>query len=272
MREESYDFFKYFEDYIKYEKSVETEWNVPTYKNECMFDKRLYAPNLNELEVICAKFKCFHNSLFYSFSSDNKHNEYVQYLNFWVNYQLKDNKSLSTTVDSFYDNVKDISYTFDRKKKLEGNIYNISDEQFTNMKYLYDLYRNFYEILIINKVPTNKNNCLEYSQKCVKTYEDAIQKCPDDNTIFCQSLNVFKGKYEGINKKGSLKNCKENDLPPLPEYKAPTVDIRTSLEGQLSSMEQSDQTEHPSIPYFSYVIGFTGSFIGIFFTLLILYK
>ncbi|SBT55849.1 PIR Superfamily Protein [Plasmodium ovale wallikeri] len=272
MKEESYDFFKYFEDYIKYEKSIQTEWNVPSYKNECMFNKRLYAQNLNDLEVICAKFKCFHNSLFYSFSSNNKHNEYTQYLNFWVNNQLKDNPAFSTTVNSFYRKLKDISFTFDTKNKLEGKIYDIDNEQFTNMKFLYDLYSNYSSIKRINDFPTSENNCLEYAQKCVKTYGDAIKKCPDYNTIFCKALKVFKEKYDGINKKEALKNCNVQELSPLPEYKAPTLDMRTSEGGELSSMEQSDQTEHPSNPYFSYVTGFTGSFIGIFFTFLILYK
>ncbi|SBT83830.1 PIR protein [Plasmodium ovale] len=270
--EESYDFFKYFEEYIKYENSIQTEWNVPTYKNECVFDKRLYVPNLNEIEVICAKFKCFHNSLFYSFSSYNKHNEYAQYLNFWINNQLKDNQAFSTTVDSFYHKVKDISFRFDTQNKLEGKIYDIDDEQFTNMKFLNDLYRNYYNILIITKARISENNCLEYSTKCVQVYEEAIKKCPEDSSTFCKALKVFKDTYDGINKKEALKNCKVQELLPLPEYKPPTVDSRTSQEGELSSMEQSDQTEHPSTPYFSYVIGFTGSFIGIFFTLLILYK
>ncbi|SBT59466.1 PIR Superfamily Protein [Plasmodium ovale wallikeri] len=277
MRQESvsfffYDFFKYFEEYIEHEKSVETGWTASAYRNECALNGRIFGRELIGEEIICAKLKCFYNSLFHTLSKGDKHNEYAQYLNFWVNYQLKDNQSLSTTVDSFYNNVKDISFTFDRKKKLEGKIYDIDDEQFTNMKFLNDLYRNYYDILIITKVPTSKNNCLEYSQKCVKTYGDAIKMCPDYNTIFCKALKVFKGKYDGINKKEALKNCNVPELLPLPEYKPPTVDRRVSQEGELSSIEQSDQTEHTSNPYFSYVTGFTGSFIGIFFTFLILYK
>ncbi|SBT01963.1 PIR Superfamily Protein, partial [Plasmodium ovale curtisi] len=272
MMEESYDFFKYFEEYIKYEKSVDTEWTASAYKNECALNGRIFTGELNQLEVICVKFKSFYNSLFFSLSNYDKHNEFAQFLNFWINYQLKANKSFSTTVDSFYNKVKDISFRFDIQNKLKGKIYDINVEQFTNMKFLYDLYSNYSSIKRINDFSISENNCLEYSQKCVKTYEDAIQKCPDDTTIFCKALKVFKGKYDGINKKEALKNCKVQELLPLPEYKAPTVDRRTSQEGELSSMEQSDQTEHPSTPYFSYVIGFTGSFIGIFFTLLILYK
>ncbi|SBT55485.1 PIR Superfamily Protein [Plasmodium ovale wallikeri] len=272
MREESYDFFKYYEEYIEHEKSVETGWNASAYRNECALNGTIFGRELIGEEIICAKLKCFHNSLFHTISRGDKNNEYAQYLNFWVNNQLKDNKVFSTTVDSFYRKVRDNSFTFDIQNKLKGKIYDIDHEQFTNMKFLNDLYRNYYNILIINKARISENDCLKYSTKCVQVYEEAIKKCPTDSSTFCKALKSFKGKYDEINKKEALKNCKVQELLPLPEYKAPTLDMRTTQEGELSSMEESDQTEHPSTPYFSYVTGFTGSFIGIFFTFLILYK
>ncbi|SBT02509.1 PIR Superfamily Protein, partial [Plasmodium ovale curtisi] len=272
MKQESYDFFKYFDEYIEYEKSIETEWNVPVYKNECAFDGRYYIGNLKGEEIICAKLKCFYNSLLNSISSDHKHKEYAEYLNFWVNTQLKNNITPPTTVKNFYDKVKHYAYFFDRNKKLEDKIYDINDEEFTNMKLLYDLHRNYYDILIATKASTGNYNCLEYSKKCVQVYEEAIKKCPTDATIFCKALQVFKEKYDGINNPASLKNCKEEGLLVLPKYKGPSLE-GTLQEGQLKFMEEpNDQAEYASTTYFNYVFGFTGTILGIFFTLLILYK
>ncbi|SBT54952.1 PIR Superfamily Protein [Plasmodium ovale wallikeri] len=273
MRQESYDFFKYFDEYIEYEKSIEKEWNVRVYKKECAFDGRYYTGYLKGEEIICAKLKCFYNSLFHSLLSDNKHKEYAEYLNFWVNTQLKNNIIPPTTVKNFYDNVKFYDIFFDLKKKLEDKIYDINKEEFTNMKFLYDLYRNYYDILITTKASTGNYNCLEYSKKCVQVYDEAIKKCPTDATLFCKALHVFKEKYDGINNNDSLKNCKEKKLPPLPEYKSPRIDSSASHVGESKAVEEpNDLSEHASTPYFSYVFGFTATILGIFLTLLILFK
>ncbi|SBT01926.1 PIR Superfamily Protein [Plasmodium ovale curtisi] len=272
MRQESYDFFKYFNEYIEYEKSVETGWNVPAYKNQCALNGRIFTGEHNGEEVICAKLKCFYNSLFHPLSNGDKHNEYAQYINFWLNNQLKDNQAFSTTIDSFYNKVKYTSFLFDRQNLLEGKIYDITDEQFKNMKFLNDLYRNYYNILIITKARISENNCLEYSTKCVQVYEEAIKKCPSDSSTFCKALKSFKEKYETINNPKSLKNCNQIALLALPEHKAPETERRMPQEGELISMEESNQAEHASIPYFSYVFGFIGAILGIFFTILILYK
>ncbi|SBT55266.1 PIR Superfamily Protein [Plasmodium ovale wallikeri] len=272
MSEESYNFFQYFEDYIKYEESIKDQWNTSVYKNGCTFDGRINVERLNNIGVICAKFKYFYNLLFYSISSYHKHKEYAEYLNFWVNSQIKNNIIPTITVKDFYNNVIFYSILFDSQNKLKNKIYDINEELFTNMKNLYDLYRNYYNILILTKTSASKNNCLQHSTKCVQVYEQAINKCPNDNTVFCKALKDFKEKYDGINNPASLKNCKEEELLALPQYKGPSLEGALP-EGQLKFMDEpNDQAEHASITYFNYVFGFTGTIIGIFFILLILYK
>ncbi|SBS95134.1 PIR protein [Plasmodium ovale] len=272
MSEESYNFFQYFDDYIKYEESIQAQWNTSVYKNGCAFDGRINVERLNDVEVICAKFKYLYNLLFYSLPNYHKHEEYAEYLNFWVNSQLKNNKIPTITVKDFYNNVMLYSFLFDSQKKVQNKIYDINDDLFTNMEILYDLYRNYYNILILTKTPKTNNNCLQYSTNCVQVYEQAINKCPKDNTVFCKALKDFKEKYDGINNPVSLKNCKEEELLALPKYKGPSLE-GTLQEGQLKFMEEpNDQAEHASTTYFNYVFGFIGTILGIFFTLLILYK
>ncbi|SBT55834.1 PIR Superfamily Protein [Plasmodium ovale wallikeri] len=271
---ESYDFFKYFAEYIKYEESIQTQWNTSAYINGCTFDGRINFEKLNDVEVICAKFKYFYNLLFYTdFRNTSKHKEYTEYLNFWVNSQLKNNIIPTTTVNDFYNKLKHYSITFDVQNALQHKIYDINKEEFTNMKFLYDLYRSYYNILIITEASEGKYRCLDHSTKCAQVYEEAIKKCPTNGTVFCKALNVFKGKYDEINKKESLKNCEEQELPSLPEYKAPTTARNEFQDEHLEPMEAAlDSSENATITYFNYIFGITGTTLGILFTLLILYK
>ncbi|SBT52601.1 PIR Superfamily Protein [Plasmodium ovale wallikeri] len=272
MGEESYEFFKYFDLYMKQEQSMKEGWNSQSYTDKCILDVRFSAGNLKNDEVICAKFKCFYNLLLFSTLSDSKPKEHVEYLNFWLNDQLKNNINLSTRVNDFYQRLKLMRVIIDVENELENKIYDINEEHFTNMKNLHDLYSNYSNIKRITEVPTSENNCLEYSEKCVETYTKAIKKCSIDTTIFCRALKNFKEKYDEINNSISLKNCKEQTLLALPDYNDPSTGISLQ-EGQLESDEQLHASaEQASNTYFSPVFGFIGTILGIFFTLLIMYK
>ncbi|SBT01700.1 PIR Superfamily Protein, partial [Plasmodium ovale curtisi] len=270
-----YNFCNEMDYYVTNDVMIMHRWESAKYKNYCILNNSEFSDNRIEYETLCAKFKCLFDLLFdESFGFSSMYKEPHVYINFWLNYQLKNINSSSDIVQRFYDVVKSDT-SFDTHEKLKGKIQNIQDEHLENMKIFYNLYHNYNNIQsIIQDSTYDHTQCASYSSECVEKYEEALTRCPKGATSsFCEALNIFKKKYEKLNDLISADNCKLEVLKPLPSHESlqqegPLLPSEHPERAELDHVlgEQGDNTDYSSTAAAS------GTMIGMFFISLILYK
>ncbi|SBT55287.1 PIR Superfamily Protein [Plasmodium ovale wallikeri] len=274
--EENYDFCNDMDKYITNDVMIENSWKNPNYTNYCIFSETEFSEKETEYEEICAKFKRLFNLLFDEsspFSSIFNHSDI--YINFWLNYQLKNINPSSDIVQRFYEVLTSTDPSFDIHKKLQGKIQNIQDRHLENLKIFYYLYSMYNAIhTIIQDDISDRAQCASYSKECAQKYEEAIKKCPKDTSSnFCEALNVFKRKYEQLKESIKINNCELEVLKPLPSHQRlreelPLLQNESPEPAKLDNIlgEQEDSKD------FSTATAASGTMIGMFFTSLILYK
>ncbi|SBT02782.1 PIR Superfamily Protein [Plasmodium ovale curtisi] len=271
--DENYDFCNDMDTYITNDAWLKNSWDNYKYKSYCIFNESEFSDKKNEYETVCAKFKCLFNLLFDESSGFFWFNEPATYINFWLNYELK-NINSSITAQRFYDVVKS-DKSFDTHKILMGKIQNIQDEHLENMTIFYNLYHKYNAIQsIIQDNTSDHTKCASYSKECAQKYEEAIKKCPrDTSSNFCEALNVFKKKYEKLKGQITINNCKLEVLKPLPSHESPPAIVPSQQSQQNDHMEfhrfpeeQGDNTD------FSTAGAASGTILGMFFISLIIYK
>ncbi|SBT73183.1 Plasmodium vivax Vir protein, putative [Plasmodium ovale] len=246
--EESYDFCNSLDIYILNDIWVEQYSQYYKYTKNCHFTELHMPGKFNEMNKICAMFKSLYFLLFEdSFLDTHNVEDNIKYMNFWLNYQLKNIYNLSISANDFYDKLISFDGTFDEKYKLKDKIYNINEFHFSNMNMIYIMYGNYNKIK--NKIADIHNEgektCLELSQKCVKNFERATQSCSDkDNAAFCKSLQNFRKKYEGIY--GSSEKCQIEQLKSTPSGKF-TVAEDQPVQQQLQQQQQATQAVHGDV-------------------------
>ncbi|SBT73344.1 PIR protein [Plasmodium ovale] len=271
-----YDFCNDMDKYITNDVMIENNWKNPNYTNYCIFSKAEFSEKKTEYEDICAKFKCLFDLIFNEssdFSSTFKQSDI--YINFWLNYQLKNINPSSFNVQSFYEVLTLSDSLFDINKKLHGKIQNIRSEYLNNMIIFYELYNKYNAIhTTIQDYASDRTQCASYSKECAQKYEEAIKRCPKGTSSkFCEALNVFKGKYEQLKEDIIIDNCELEVLKPLPSHERPTEEVPSLQNGSPESAkldnileEQGDSKD------FSTATAASGTMLGMFFTSLILYK
>ncbi|SBT01016.1 PIR Superfamily Protein [Plasmodium ovale curtisi] len=273
--EENYDFCNDMDIYVTNDVMIKDSWKSHKYKNHCIFSQSEFSEKRTEYETICAKFKCLFNILFdESFDVSSIFKQPDIYINFWLNYQLKNINLPSFNVQSFYE-VLISDPSFDIHKKLQGKIQNIQDRHLENLTIFYDLYHMYNDIYaIIQDHDSDRTQCASYSKECAQKYEEAIKRCPKGSSSnFCDALNVFKGKYEQLKTFIIIDNCELEVLKPLPSHERPTEVIPSLQNGSPETMtldnileEQRDSAD------FSTVTAASGTMLGMFFLSLIIYK
>ncbi|SBT84402.1 PIR protein [Plasmodium ovale] len=268
-----YDFCNDMGTYITNDAWLKTRWENYKYKSYCIFNAAEFSDNKTDYETLCAKFKCLFDLLFDTSSDFSLYNEPSRYINFWLNYELKNIKN-SITAQRFYDVVK-LDTSFDKHKILNGKIQNIQDEHLENMTIFYNLYHKYNTIKsIIQDNTSDHTQCASYSKECAQKYEEAIKKCPrDTSSNFCEALNVFKKKYEKLKEQITINNCKLEVLKPLPSHESPPAIVPPQQSQQYDQMEfHRFQEEQGDNTDFSSAATASGTVIGMFFISLILYK
>ncbi|SBT57063.1 PIR Superfamily Protein [Plasmodium ovale wallikeri] len=270
-----YEFFKNFDEYLLYESMAPSHSHDPSYINNCDLGYQDFSGDINKLKEVCAKFKYLYFLLFYEDSSENSTDSLrAEYLNFWLNRQLKINEIPLIFASDFYSKVKSIDSLFDEKNKLSLKIYKINEDHFQYMTSLYDLYDNYNNIMSLMEGLEKDKTCSYYADEYIKLYEKIIHNCPpQSNNSFCSTLEVSKQKYEQIKDRGNFFICKIAELPALPSYRDNSLEIKTS-ENDVVHLRQETQdfVGDKDTRYLSSIFGFTGTILGILFTLLILYK
>ncbi|SBS94348.1 PIR Superfamily Protein [Plasmodium ovale curtisi] len=272
---ENYNICNEMDYYVTNDVMINNKWESAKYKNYCFFNKSEFSDNKTEYETLCAKFKCLFDLLFDESSGfSSMYNEPHVYINFWLNYHLKNINPSSDIVQRFYEALKS-DPLFDINKKLQGKIQNIPSEYLKNMIIFYELYNKYNTIYsIIQDEASDYTQCTLYSKECVEKYEEALTRCPKGTTSsFCEALNVFKGKYKKLNELIIIDNCKLEVLKPLPSHES------LQQEGSPLSSEHPEPAELDNVlgeqgdtTDYSSAAAASGTMIGMFFISLILYK
>ncbi|KMZ96000.1 hypothetical protein PVNG_02849 [Plasmodium vivax North Korean] len=171
---------------------------------------------------VCQKFQYFYTLLFEDENTETRtfHPTDYEYLNFWLNYQLRSiNNNDYSIVKKFYNNMVDNGAMFKDKTELDKNMCYIQEDIYKNMDILYTLHNNYFEIYENKKINCgNKESCSVYIRECLEKYKKGIYQCPEEKVDkFCNEIRNLKSKYEAI--KNALLNAGYNisDLIILPE-------------------------------------------------------
>ncbi|SCA60141.1 hypothetical protein PVC01_000006200 [Plasmodium vivax] len=252
--EESYEFFDYIKTYLSHNDKLND--NEKFYKHESSCEFMLNDTIFTEKQrtnSLCERF----NYLIELLTSEKRNNLSKcdkEYLNFWLNNELRttDDKS-PIRIKYFYDKLKQKipdSYI----NSLEGKLYNITDEHFENMRILNNLYKNYGKIFNEehNVVCGRKEKCLEYSNICYNEYKKGLIRCFKKQGNWCQKLFDFNNMYKTENIDASLfGEFSYNDLIELPRKE----DVEYELYGGLNSWKN----------LIMLTFSILGSTIGIFF-------
>lgn len=245
------------------------------YINNCNLQNFEFPEKLDKIKDICAMFKYLFFLLFNEDSLEtSKESLHAEYLNFWLNCQLKKNKIPLTVANDFYSKIKNIGSLFDEKNKLSSKIYEINEDQFQYMSLLYDLYGNYKNIISLMDGKQKEKTCSYYADEYIKLYGKIIQNClPQNNSSLCSALDAINKQYEHIKDVHNFFICEITELPSLPSYRYNSIEERTSEDAIVQlRQETQDSVDDNDTRYLSSVFGFTGTILGILFTLLILYK
>ncbi|SBT83162.1 PIR protein [Plasmodium ovale] len=254
------DIYSFFYDYItykKYEVYIEKHSGTGIHNNTCnVFNHDVPISSTESANNICATFKNLYK--FIHTTKKSTRSEYLDnndfaYLNYWLNSKLKNNTLRhSITVKEFHEKMSNHEWDF-VSGIFDGILYDLGEDDFTNMNLLNNLeinYSEIYENIISRIEKQGKISCLGYYQKYFNIYKEGIKRCPN-NTNFCNVLNIYKKKYESFSDPKTIsEKCIDEMIPKLPTY---------------NHISLGDQK-------FTVIGTILGPSFGMFFTLVFLYK
>ncbi|SBT43935.1 PIR Superfamily Protein [Plasmodium ovale wallikeri] len=221
-----YSFFNNFETYIQYEQHMEKNYRESEQENECnSFTPDIKISSNESANKICEKFKYLYNLITTTKSQSRTKfldNNDFAYLNYWFNCKLRNNDIIyKLTVEDFYEEMSNHELEFGGNT-FDGKLYDLEYEDFSNMNLLSNLKIYYGETYKNMSAHMNEVNipCIQYFQKYITTYKEAIIKCPHDNTSFCKILNNFKEEYDRVffGKFGISAKCADKEFLKLPTY------------------------------------------------------
>ncbi|SBT51988.1 PIR Superfamily Protein [Plasmodium ovale wallikeri] len=259
IENENYNFCNNFDIYIPTEVWVEQYWNSHDYTSKCYFSTSDFSEINSDFYELCARFKCLFKYLFdYTVEDDSLSNGKADYMNFWLNDQLKEKKYSAVTAKQFYDKLSEKNPDFHSIIKLDNRIHNIEEKHLENMKKLKNLYKNYNEIKSkidpFDEIPPNS---ISYTQECLKHYEGVINLCTSDNSNYCNALEAFKVKCEQIENSLLFKsNENQEGLAIQPVAQQLTDQGRDQRQTKLFNAIPPE--EHKTNKYFSSIIAIKG--------------
>ncbi|SBS95695.1 PIR Superfamily Protein [Plasmodium ovale curtisi] len=221
-----YSFFNNFETYIQYEQHMEKHYGESEQENECYsFIPDINISSTESANKICEKFKYLYKFIISTKTQPKTKildNNDFAYLNYWFNCKLRNNMPTNKlTVTDFYENMSDHEVEFG-PDTFDGKLYDLEYEDFNNMNLLSQLKIYYGETYKNMSAHINEVNipCIQYFQKYITTYKEAIIKCPHDNTSFCKILNNFKEEYDKMffGEFGISEKCADKEFLKLPTY------------------------------------------------------
>ncbi|SBT74303.1 Plasmodium vivax Vir protein, putative [Plasmodium ovale] len=149
-------------------------------------------------------------------SGNNKHKA-CGIINYWINSDIRDINNQILDLD-FYSSLTE---KINSNLNITGcslNLRKIKNEEFDNLKTLYELYNHFYKMNGKIKTTPTSNTCEHYcthQKNCINVYNTNIEKCFNNrNSKFCKELQNFSDKFISDN---TCNPCQDIDkLKPLP--------------------------------------------------------
>nr|CAB96712.1 vir25 [Plasmodium vivax] len=235
-----YEFFKYCVMLLDYEYFSHDEILNNFSSTSCSIQNEEWN---DELTTICKNFKLLCQYVKLRKGHDQVDNPiiYEQYMNFWLNFELDRIQNNKYTASNFYRIIKVNNFPF-FIYNFDINITDIKKSDLEEMKKIYDLYKEFYDLHSMYFSTVINDTCINKADSCVSKYSNLIKTCPpQDNRKFCTALSNFKNTYNELKEK---KPCVTKDLPTLPSYQKETT---SSEPLDTAGEHMSTQTETPPL-------------------------
>ncbi|SBT74363.1 PIR protein [Plasmodium ovale] len=269
-----YDFCSHFDNYITGESWLNQDSYSTKYTYPCELMKADFSEEISEFNDICTKFNYLLDILIYGHESDDLDGALAgDYMNFWLNYELKSNNRSKVPVTDFYNSWKNVDNSLNNKHILKDKMRDIKEPHLKNMETLRNLYKSYDNIRsIILSFDTKENTCSNYTDKCFVDYEEAIKSCSEKNN-FCEALIKFKTKIENLIDSASSHNCKLKESLSLPSYTKSLVSKEVRQEDSEDSPQDEPVSEEDTNSiHFKNTLAPIFSIFSVFLVLLILYK
>ncbi|SBT83174.1 PIR protein [Plasmodium ovale] len=145
-----------------------------------------------------------------------------KYLNYWIQNEALSNIENKNDTLIFYQKVMNIyGYLID-SDTCDGNIENIDENIFGNVKTLYEVYDNFNKFR--NTEEKEIGEKCAYATKSVTLYKECIRKCHENSEHnFCNEVEKFKWIYYEHMKSGTTCSGIPNELPSTRTYNLTVV-------------------------------------------------
>ncbi|KMZ98766.1 hypothetical protein PVNG_00560 [Plasmodium vivax North Korean] len=191
-----------------------------------------------KFETLCKNFIKFFlllNSEQYKRVSPGK--RHFDYLNYWLNDELKPDRKSVTNFIKFLDERLDKKFKgYNDYINFKNKIYYMNDDIFGRMGILYNLYDNYSKIIQTSK---STKVCSEYSRTCAEEYKKGIEKYHHTRSSkYYNALKTFRNLYNSIQKDANY--CINKDLSNLPE-------LITIIEKEKEAIEDKASTTCKSI-------------------------
>ncbi|KMZ81783.1 variable surface protein Vir12 [Plasmodium vivax India VII] len=191
----NYDIFHYLKIYQKAEPSAQDKENsVSNETNQCTEMKNYVQDKLTELEKICK------DSILYFFKLSKtvvNSIHYFDYLNYWLNKNLKGTGISATKFIGIMDKILSSKFSSNSLyKHFKHSVYDMNDQILKEMNILYDLYDDYNKFLEISET-----KCTMYNNECLSTFVTEINKCDNiKNKKFYKALtnilSIYDKKYQ----------------------------------------------------------------------------
>ncbi|SBT74166.1 PIR protein [Plasmodium ovale] len=138
--------------------------------------------------------------------------KYPEFLNCWLNHQLRDKNITASSTFNLYKHIQDNLNDINASDKLKNKIYEIKSTDFDKTNILYELYK-----ILYNFDKHYSNNCLEFLTKLKEYYNKGWKECYEKrDDKFHAALDLFRKTYD--KRLSSISNkCKYTGLLVLPE-------------------------------------------------------
>ncbi|KMZ88810.1 hypothetical protein PVBG_05722 [Plasmodium vivax Brazil I] len=171
--------------------------------------------------------------------NDPKYRNDWYFLGYWLNSKLRKN-NLNRTIcpNDFYDGMESHCTETLSLNYSSNLIYSINHEDLNRMEVLYTLHENYSKLdNILNKGTSQEPELLlKLSGACSDNYIKAKYMCYGNYNKFCEKLDNFKRKYEGLFKTAQSKgNQYTNNFKELTDYDNSNI-ISTTVIGSAVSL------------------------------------
>ncbi|VUZ99858.1 PIR protein [Plasmodium vivax] len=210
----NYDIFRYIHSYEAKEILARSNTDdMPDHTHYCSKINEQHASDYEGLKNTCKKFVLYFTYLSQNIPIDVN---YFEYLNYWLNKELKETSTSATDFIRVMDSILNYEFpVYSLYYKFKDKVYNIKEDVFNEMDTLYTLYDNYNKFLTETE---NENKCEEYVNTCLSVYTENVNNCyQNKNRHFYKALLQFRDIYN--KKKTSSKKCITQQLQNLPEAK-----------------------------------------------------